>query len=57
MTLEAAIRNSRIVLGGVAATSDQANAMIDRGYRALAIGFDWSLLQRGATAALDEIRR
>ena len=47
MTLETAIRNSRVVLGGVAATSDQANAMIDRGYRALAIGFDWSLLSEG----------
>jgi 4-hydroxy-2-oxoheptanedioate aldolase len=55
MRLEAAVRNSRV--GGVAATSDQANAMIDRGYRALAIGFDTSLLQQGATAALHEIRR
>ena len=27
--------------------------MTDRGYRLLALGFDWTLLQRGAAAALD----
>lgn len=45
--LEGAIRNSPVILGGVATTAEQAKAMIERGYRALVIGFDWSLLQRG----------
>lgn len=53
---EAAIRPSPVILGGVARTPEQANAMIGRGYRALVVGFDWSLLQRGidsATAGID----
>jgi len=28
-------------------TPEQANAMISRRYRALVVGFDWSLVQRG----------
>jgi hypothetical protein len=28
--------------------------MTDRGYQLLALGFDWSLLQRGAAAVLPE---
>lgn len=55
--LEEAIRGSRVLLGGVAPTPEQANAMIARGYRALVVGFDWSLLQRGAAAALAGVRR
>jgi 4-hydroxy-2-oxoheptanedioate aldolase len=31
--------------------------MIDKGYRALVIGFDWSLLQRGIASALDGMLR
>ena len=31
--------------------------MVERGYRALALGFDWSLFQRGITAAFDGIKR
>jgi 4-hydroxy-2-oxoheptanedioate aldolase len=31
--------------------------MIERGYRVLALGFDWSLLQRGAASVLEGIRR
>jgi 4-hydroxy-2-oxoheptanedioate aldolase len=31
--------------------------MIARGYRALVVGFDWSLLQRGAAAALAGVNR
>jgi hypothetical protein len=30
--------------------------MIARGYRAIVLGFDWSLLQQGITAALVAIR-
>ncbi len=54
---EAGILNSGVPLGGVARTAEQANRMIDRGYLALALGFDWSLFQRGITASLAGIRR
>ena len=50
-TLEEAIRPSPVVLGGVATTPAQIAAMTSRGYRALVVGFDWSLLQRGILAA------
>ncbi|HEX2187042.1 MAG TPA: 2,4-dihydroxyhept-2-ene-1,7-dioic acid aldolase, partial [Chloroflexota bacterium] len=36
---------------------EQASAMLERGYKALMLGFDWSLLQRGAASILDGIRR
>ena len=54
---EAGILRSGVPIGGVARTADQANALIDRGYRAIALGFDWSLFQRGIMAAFDGIRR
>lgn len=57
MRLEEAIRGSPVVLGGVAPVPEQANAMIARGYRALVVGFDWSLLQRGTAAAIGGVRR
>ncbi len=46
-TLEEAIRPSPVALGGVATTPEQIAAMTAKGYRALVVGFDWSLLQRG----------
>ena len=55
-TLEGSIRNSPVILGGVATTPDQANAMIARGYRALVVGFDWSLLQRGIASAIHGVK-
>jgi 4-hydroxy-2-oxoheptanedioate aldolase len=55
--LEAAIRGSKVVLGGVAPQPEQARAMIARGYRALVVGFDWSLLQRGVAAAIAGVPR
>jgi len=54
---EEGILKSGVPIGGVARTADQANAMIDRGYLALALGFDWSLFQRGIAAAFAGIRR
>lgn len=54
--LESIIRPSSVLLGGVAHTADQANAMIARGYKALVIGFDWSLLQRGIAGSIANIR-
>jgi 4-hydroxy-2-oxoheptanedioate aldolase len=57
LRFEEAIRASPVVLGGVAPTPEQATAMIARGYRALVVGFDWSLLQRGCAAATAGISR
>jgi 4-hydroxy-2-oxoheptanedioate aldolase len=54
--LEAIIEPSPVLLGGVAHTAEQANAMIGRGYKALVVGFDWSLLQRGIASAISGIR-
>jgi 4-hydroxy-2-oxoheptanedioate aldolase len=54
---EEGILKSGVPIGGVARTADQANAMIARGYLALALGFDWSLFQRGIAAALEGIKR
>ena len=37
---EEAILGSPVVLGGVATTRERAKEMIERGYRALVVGFD-----------------
>jgi 4-hydroxy-2-oxoheptanedioate aldolase len=55
--IERAVQGSNVVLGGVATSAEQARAMMDKGYRALMVGFDWSLLQRGITAALEGMRK
>jgi 4-hydroxy-2-oxoheptanedioate aldolase len=54
---EAGILSSGVPIGGVARTAEQANAMIARGYLALALGFDWSLFQRGIAASFEGLRR
>jgi 4-hydroxy-2-oxoheptanedioate aldolase len=54
---EEGILKSGVPIGGVARTAEQANEMIDRGYLALALGFDWSLFQHGIAAAFQGIRR
>lgn len=56
-TLEELIRNSPVILGGVATTPDRANEMIARGYQALVVGFDWSMLQRGIMSAVKGVKR
>ena len=56
-TLEEAIRPSQVVLGGAATTLEQISAMTKRGYRALVVGFDWSLLENGINAVLSGIPR
>jgi 4-hydroxy-2-oxoheptanedioate aldolase len=56
-SLERAILRSPVALGGVASTPARAREMIASGYKALVLGFDWSLLQRGVEAALAEVRR
>ena len=54
---EAGILRSKVPLGGVARTPDQAKQMLDRGYRAVVFGFDWLLLQQAAARFLEEVRR
>ncbi|CAN5469578.1 aldolase/citrate lyase family protein [soil metagenome] len=54
---EAGILKSRVPIGGAARSAEQANAMIARGYVLLALGFDWSLFQRGIMAGFAGIHR
>lgn len=54
---EAGILRSRAALGGLALSAEQANRMIERGYRFLALGYDALLLQRAATGVLQGIKR
>jgi 4-hydroxy-2-oxoheptanedioate aldolase len=54
---EEGILKSGVPIGGVARTAEQANQMIDRGYLVLALGFDWSLFQRGIAASFAGIKR
>jgi 4-hydroxy-2-oxoheptanedioate aldolase len=54
---EAGILKSGVPIGGAARTAEQANAMIARGYLAIALGFDWSLFQRGIAASFEGIKR
>jgi 4-hydroxy-2-oxoheptanedioate aldolase len=54
---EAGILRSGVPIGGVARTADQANRLVGRGYRAIALGFDWSLFQRGIMTAFEGIKR
>ena len=54
---ERGILASSIALGGVAFSPEHANRMIETGYRIIALGFDWSLLQKGIAAAVSGIQR
>ncbi|MET0719377.1 MAG: aldolase/citrate lyase family protein [Tardiphaga sp.] len=54
---EQGILRSGVPIGGAARSADQANAMIARGYVLIALGFDWSLLQRGISTAFAGIQR
>jgi 4-hydroxy-2-oxoheptanedioate aldolase len=54
---EAGILKSGVPLGGAALNAEMGNAMIDRGYVLIALGFDWSLFQRGIAAGFEGIRR
>ena len=54
---EEGILKSGVPIGGVARTAEQANQLIDRGYLVIALGFDWSLFQRGIAASFAGIRR
>lgn len=50
---EAGILKSKVPLGGVARTPEQARDMVDRGYRAIVFGFDWSLLQQSVSRFME----
>jgi 4-hydroxy-2-oxoheptanedioate aldolase len=55
---EAGLLGTKVALGGVARTADQAKQMLDRGYRVLVLGgFDWMLLQQAGRKLLDDVRR
>jgi 4-hydroxy-2-oxoheptanedioate aldolase len=54
---EGGILKSRVALGGVAFSPEQAGRMADAGYRMIFLGFDWSLLQKGAAAVFHGIQR
>ena len=53
---EAVLLKSKVALGGVARTADQAKQMLDRGYKSLVLGFDWMLLQQAGQKLLSDIR-
>lgn len=54
---ERGILASSIALGGVAFSPEHANRMIDAGYKMIALGFDWALLQKGIVDAMKGIPR
>jgi 4-hydroxy-2-oxoheptanedioate aldolase len=51
--VEDVVLRSGVPLGGVAPTREAALRMLDRGYLAIHLGFDWMVLQRAAAALLD----
>jgi 4-hydroxy-2-oxoheptanedioate aldolase len=57
LAAEKGILKGPITLGGVAFSPAQANRMVDAGYRMVILGFDWSLLQKGAAAVLQGVKR
>jgi 4-hydroxy-2-oxoheptanedioate aldolase len=57
LAAEKAILKSPITLGGVAFSPEQANRMVDAGYRMIILGFDWSLLPKGVAAVLQGVKR
>lgn len=54
---EQVVLRSNIALGGVAFSPEHANRMLEKGYRMVFLGFDWSLLLKGASQVLAGINR
>jgi 4-hydroxy-2-oxoheptanedioate aldolase len=50
IALETAILGSSVHLGGVALSADRVSQMTACGYKALVVGFDWALLQKGVVS-------
>ena len=53
-SFEKIILPSAVKLGGVATSSERITSMKNDGYRALVVGFDWSLLQRGINSLIQQ---
>jgi hypothetical protein len=45
------------VLGGLAATAERANALVDRGYRFLCLAYDVLLIETAMRGLLSGVRR
>ncbi|MDX6751610.1 aldolase/citrate lyase family protein [Geminicoccaceae bacterium 1502E] len=56
-TAERAIRASGVVLGGLAPTAERANALLDRGYRMIILGYDVLLLENALRGMLGALNR
>jgi 4-hydroxy-2-oxoheptanedioate aldolase len=54
---ERGIRAAGVVLGGLAATAERANALIDRGYRFLCLAYDVLLIETAMRGLLAGVRR
>ena len=55
---EAGLLKSKVALGGVARTAEQARKMVDRGYKAIVLGgFDWMLFDQTARGLLESVRQ
>lgn len=54
---ERGIRAAGVVLGGLAATAERANALIDRGYRFLCLAYDVLLIETAMRGLLGGVRR
>ncbi|BCX17950.1 MAG: 2,4-dihydroxyhept-2-ene-1,7-dioic acid aldolase [Geminicoccaceae bacterium] len=54
---ERGIRAAGVVLGGLAATAERANALIDRGYRFLCLAYDVLLIETAIRGLLAGVRR
>jgi 4-hydroxy-2-oxoheptanedioate aldolase len=52
--METAILGSSVRLGGVALSAEHVRQMAARGYKALVVGFDWSLLQKGVSTVIEK---
>ena len=54
--IEEKVLGSGIPLGGAAFTPEDANRLLEKGYKGVFIGFDWLILQRAVAGLLDGIR-
>jgi 4-hydroxy-2-oxoheptanedioate aldolase len=53
---EAGIRRHQVPLGGAARSPDHGRGLLDRGYTAIALGFDWLLLRQATVDLLRQLR-
>jgi 4-hydroxy-2-oxoheptanedioate aldolase len=53
--IEEKVIPSGVALGGAAFTPEDANRLLEKGYKGVFIGFDWLILQRAVSGLLDKI--